>query len=154
MEKKAISRDGFENLRRELTNLKEIERPELLRVIEWARSLGDLSENADYSAAKEKQRIMDRRIRFLEETIENSNVIDIKSLSGDRVMFGAQITAEDEDGNVLKCQILSDIEADGKNIIACTSPVGRAFIGKCKGDSCIVSLPSGSREYEIIDVKY
>lgn len=154
MDNKPISRSGFEALIKELKNLQEVERPEILKVVQWARSLGDLSENADYSAAKEKQRIIDKRIRFIEETIGNANVIDIDNLSGNRVIFGAKVVVEDQDGNKMQCRILSDIESDGKQIIACTSPVGRALIGKCVGDTCVVRLPSGEKEYEILEVKF
>jgi transcription elongation factor GreA len=139
---------------KELKQLQEVDRPEILRVVQWARSLGDLSENADYSAAKEKQRIIDKRIRFLEETLKSASVIDTAGLSGDRIIFGAKIRAEDQDGNILACRILSDVEADGKTTIACTSPVGRALIGKCVGDTCVVRLPSGEKEYEILEVKF
>ncbi len=154
MEKKPISRAGFDGLVRELKQLQEVDRPEILRVVQWARSLGDLSENADYSTAREKQRQIDRRIRFLEDIIANAEIIDVDSLSGNRVMFGARVVAEDEDGNKMQCQILSDIESDGKNIISCTSPMGRALIGKCVGDTCIVRLPSGEKEYEILEVGF
>ncbi len=154
MEKKPISRQGFDNLLKELKDLKENQRPEILRVVQWARSLGDLSENADYSAAKEKQRQIDKRIQFLEDFIANAAVIDVDSLSGDRVVFGARVTVEDDDGNRMQCQILSDIESDGRTVISCTSPVGRAMIGKCVGDTCVVRLPSGEKEYEILDVKF
>ena len=82
MEKKPISRQGFDNLLKELKDLKEVQRPEILKTVQWARSLGDLSENADYSAAKEKQRQIDNRIRFIEGVIENAAIIDIDSLSG------------------------------------------------------------------------
>jgi transcription elongation factor GreA len=154
MEKKPISKQGFESLHIELKNLQEVQRPEIMKTLQWARSLGDLSENADYSAAREKQREIDKRIKFLEDYIKNANVIDVDSLSGDCITFGASVIAEDENGNRMQCRILSDIEADGKNTISCTSPVGRAFIGKCKGDTCFVRTPSGEKEYEIIEVKY
>ena len=154
MEKKPISRAGFDALLKELKDLKEVQRPEILKVVQWARSLGDLSENADYSAAKEKQRQIDKRIAFIEGVIENASVVDIDTLSGDRVVFGAHVVAEDEDGNRMQCQILSDIESDGRTIISCTSPVGRALIGKCVGDTCVVRLPAGQREYEILEVKF
>ena len=154
MEKKPISRQGFDNLVAELKDLKENQRPEILKVVQWARSLGDLSENADYSAAKEKQRQIDKRIQFIEDTIENAQVIDIDSLSGNRVVFGAKVITEDEDGNKMECRILSDIESDGRLVISCTSPVGRALIGHCVGDTCTVKLPSGEKEFEIVDVKF
>ncbi|MDE5615772.1 MAG: transcription elongation factor GreA [Alphaproteobacteria bacterium] len=154
MEKKPISRAGFDALLKELKDLKEVQRPEILKTVQWARSLGDLSENADYSAAKEKQRQIDKRIQFIEGVIGNANVIDVESLSGDRVIFGAKVVAEDDDGNKMECRILSDIEADGRSIISCTSPVGRALIGRCVGDSCVVRLPGGEREYEILSVTF
>jgi len=154
MDKKPISRAGFDALLRELKDLQQVQRPEILRVVQWARSLGDLSENADYSAAKERQHIIDKRIRFIEDAIANASVIDVDSLGGDRIIFGARVVAEDQDGNQMRCQILSDVESDGKQIISCTSPVGRALIGKCVGDTCVVRLPSGEKEYEILEIKF
>ncbi|MBQ0013466.1 MAG: transcription elongation factor GreA [Proteobacteria bacterium] len=154
MDKKPISRAGFDALLKELKDLKENQRPEILKVVQWARSLGDLSENADYSAAKEKQRQIDKRIQYIESIVGNAEVIDVESLSGNRIVFGARVVAEDEDGNKMQCRILSDVEADGRQIISCTSPVGRAFIGRCIGDTCMVHLPSGEKEFEILDVKF
>ncbi len=154
MEKKPISRQGFDNLLKELKDLKENQRPEILKVVQWARSLGDLSENADYSAAKEKQRQIDKRIQMLESIVESAQIIDVDSLSGDKVVFGAKVITEDDDGNKMECRILSDVESDGKMIISCTSPVGRALIGHCVGDTCTVKLPSGEKELEILDVKF
>ncbi len=154
MEKKPISRAGFDALLKELKDLKENQRPEILRVVQWARSLGDLSENADYSAAREKQRQIDSRIQYIENIISNADIIDVDSLSGNRVVFGAHVVAEDEDGNRMQCRILSDVESDGRQIISCTSPVGRALIGRCVGDCCTVKLPSGEKEFEIIDVRF
>ena len=154
MEKYPISRAGFDALIKELKDLKEVQRPEILKTVQWARSLGDLSENADYSAAKEKQRQIDKRIQFIEGIVANASIVDVESLSGDRVVFGARVIAEDEDGNKMQCRILSDIEADGKMVISCTSPVGRAMIGRCVGDTCVVKLPGGEKEYEILEVKF
>ncbi len=154
MDKRPISRAGFDALVAELKHLQEVERPEILNVVQWARSLGDLSENADYSAAKEKQRIIDKRIRVIEDIVANAAIIDVDSLTGNRIVFGARVIAEDQDGNKMQCRILSDVESDGKQVISCTSPVGRALIGKCVGDTCIVKLPSGEKEYEILEVKF
>lgn len=154
MEKKPISRAGFDALLKELKDLQEVQRPEILRVVQWARSLGDLSENADYSAAREKQRQIDKRIQYIESILSNANVVDIDSLSGDKVVFGAKVIAEDEDGNRMQCRILSDVESDGRQIISCTSPMGRALIGRCVGDCCTVKLPNGEKEFEIIEVKF
>lgn len=154
MEKKPISRAGFDALLRELKDLKEVQRPDILKTVQWARSLGDLSENADYSAAREKQRQIDHRIQFIEGIINNAQVIDVESLTGDRVVFGAKVVAEDEDGNRMQCRILSDVESDGRAVISCTSPVGRALIGRCVGDTCVVKLPGGEKEFEILEVKF
>jgi transcription elongation factor GreA len=154
MEKYPISRNGFDALVKELKDLKEVQRPEILKTVQWARSLGDLSENADYSAAREKQRQIDKRIQFIEGVIANASVVDVDSLTGNRVVFGARVVAEDDDGNQMQCRILSDIEADGRTVISCNSPVGRAMIGRCVGDTCIVKLPSGEKEYEILEVKF
>ena len=152
--KKPISCDGFDVLVKELRHLQEVDRPAILIAVAEARAQGDLSENADYSAAKEKQRSIDRRMRFLEETIQSAQVIDVADLSGDKITFGAHVVAEDEDGNVLSCQLLSDIESDGRAVISCTSPTGRAMIGKCVGDTCVVKTPGGEKEYEILEVKF
>lgn len=154
MDSRPISRQGFDALLKELKDLKEVQRPEILKTVQWARSLGDLSENADYSAAKEKQRQIDKRIQFIEEIVQNATVIDTDSLSGDRVTFGALVVAEDDDGNRMQCRILSDIESDGRQVISCTSPMGRAMIGRCVGDTCVVKLPGGEKEYEILEVKF
>ena len=154
MDKKPISKQGFEALVKELKQLQEVERPEILKVVQWARSLGDLSENADYSAARERQREIDKRIQYIENFINSASVVDVDNLSGDRVVFGARVVCEDENGNRMQCRILSDIESDGKQVISCTSPVGRALIGRCVGDTCVVRLPSGEREYEILDIKF
>ena len=154
MDKKPISKQGYEALVKELKQLQEVERPEILKVVQWARSLGDLSENADYSAARERQREIDKRIQYIENFINNASVVDVDNLSGDRVVFGARVMCEDENGNRMQCRILSDIESDGKQVISCTSPVGRALIGRCVGDTCVVRLPSGEREYEILDIKF
>jgi len=152
--KRPISRDGFEKLSAELKNLKEVELPEIHRVVQKARELGDLSENAEYSAGREKQRKINSRINFIETIIASSEIIDVPSLSGGRIIFGAHVCIEDMDGKKINCQILSDVESDGKDIISCTSPMGRALIGKSVGDSCIVHTPGGAREYDILEVTF
>jgi transcription elongation factor GreA len=152
--KRPISRAGFDALAKELKQLKEIELPEIHRAVQAARELGDLSENAEYSAAREAQRNTNKRIGYLESVIGNAQVIDVSSLSGDRIVFGAHVLVEDENGKQMQCQILSDIEADGKTIVACTSPFGRALIGKCTGDTCVVRTPSGDKEYDILNVEF
>ena len=154
MEKKPISRAGFDSLMKELQRLQDIDRPAIIAAVQSAREHGDLGENAEYSAARERQRHIDKRIGYLESVISGAEVIDVSSLSGDKAMFGATVTVEDEDGNKMQCRLLSDVEADGKAVIACTSPFGRAVIGKCKGDTCIVRTPNGEKEYEILEIKF
>lgn len=151
---KTISKEGFDNLLKELKHLKEVERPDIIATVQWAKSLGDLSENADYSIAKEKQRNIDSRINYLENIISDAEVIDTENLKGDKVTFGAKVIIEDENGQSMQCRILSDIESDGKTIIACTSPLGRSLIGKCVGDVCIVRLPNNEKEYEIKKIEF
>ncbi|MCL2369079.1 MAG: transcription elongation factor GreA [Alphaproteobacteria bacterium] len=153
-QKRPISRAGFDALAAELKQLKEIEMPAIHKAVAAARELGDLSENAEYSSAREKQRHVNKRMNFIESVISNAEIIDTANLSGDRIIFGAYVVAEDEDGKKIECQILSDIEADGKSVISCTSPFGRALIGKCVGDSCTVKTPSGDKEYDILSVEF
>lgn len=155
MDKHPISREGFNKLQQRLRELKEVERPKILEVINWARSLGDLSENADYKTAKDDQRDIEREIRHVESILNNANVIDIDNLSGDKVMFGATVIIEDEDGKTNRYKILAECEADlSKNVISITSPMARGFVGKCVGDYCVIRTPSGEKEYEIVEIKY
>ncbi|MDR1696910.1 MAG: transcription elongation factor GreA [Rickettsiales bacterium] len=155
MDKKPISRAGYDKLAAELKDLNEVQRPAILAAIALAREHGDLSENADYSAAKEKQRHIDKRIRWLTDTMKNLNVIDTENLSGERAVFGASVVLEDEDGKTLSCRLLSDFESDvSAGVISCQSPIGRAVIGKCVGDTCVVRTPSGEKEYEVMEIKF
>ena len=155
MNKQPISIDGFNSLNDRLRRLREIERPAILAAVQRARDLGDLSENADYKTAKDAQRQIDGEIRRLEMIADNANVIDVGELRGDKVMFGATVFAEDDDGRAVKYKILSEYESDlSKNIIAVTSPLARGLIGKCAGDTCVVRTPGGERQFEITDVKY
>jgi len=149
-----MSKAGYDKSMAEYTQLKTVDHPAILVAVKAARDLGDLSENAEYSSAKETERNINKRMRYLEEIIENAEIIDVASLSGDRVTFGAHVVVEDEDGRQMQCQLLSDIEADGRSIVACTSPFGRAMIGKCVGDTCVVKTPSGDREYEILEISF
>jgi transcription elongation factor GreA len=155
MDKLPISVAGFDNLQKKLRELKETERPAILAAVQRARELGDLSENADYKTAKDAQRQIDSEIHRLENIVSNANVIDVSSLSGDKVMFGASVEAIDGDGARVKYKILSEWESDlSKNIIAITSPLARAFIGKSAGDVCLVRTPTGEKEYEIVNVSF
>jgi len=155
MDKIAISIDGYKRLDARLTTLKESDRPAILAAIQKARELGDLSENADYSTAKDAERAINSEIRRLESLKEKADVIDVAALSGDAVMFGCRVTVQDENGKNTAYQILSEYESDlTKGIIAITSPVARAMIGKKQGDFVTVQTPAGMRELEIIGVRY
>ncbi|MCX8087210.1 MAG: transcription elongation factor GreA [Rhodocyclaceae bacterium] len=157
MSKVPLTLRGAELLRQELHRLKTVERPAVIAAIAEARSHGDLSENAEYDAAKERQGFIEGRIAEIESKLANAQIIDPKSLDADgRVVFGATVELEDIDlGQTVTYQIVGDDEADLKqNKISLNSPVARALIGKYAGDVVEVHTPGGRREYEILDVRY
>lgn len=157
MSKVPITLRGAEMLREELKRLKTVERPAVVAAIAEARSHGDLSENAEYDAAKERQGFLEGRIAEVEGKLGNAQIIDPASLDADgRVVFGATVEMEDVDGGqTVTYQIVGDDEADLKQgKISLNSPVARALIGKYAGDVAEVQTPGGKREYEILDVKY
>ena len=156
MKKVPITLAGVEKLRQELQNLKAVERPNVVAAIAEARSHGDLSENAEYDAAKEKQAFIEGRIKEIEGKLSNVQIIDPKTINADgRCVFGATVELEDENGNSVIYQIVGEDEADIKNgKISVTSPVARALIGKYSGDTAQVQAPGGMREYEIVEIKY
>lgn len=147
---------GLQQLKDELKRRKEVDRMKIVRAIEEARAHGDLSENADYSAAKEAQGFNEGRIKEIEAIIAFSEVIDPAQLSGDRVVFGATVRLSDTDsGEEAEYTIVGEHEADIKQgLIAVTAPVARALIGKEVGDTAPVRTPKGMREYEILEVKF
>jgi transcription elongation factor GreA len=152
-----ITLRGAEQLREELKRLKTIERPSVVAAIAEARSHGDLSENAEYDAAKERQGFVEGRIAEVEGKLGNAQIIDPRALDADgRVVFGSTVELEDMDeGKTVTYQIVGDDEADLKqNKISLNSPVARALIGKFAGDVAEVQTPGGRREYEILDVRY
>ena len=140
----------------EIKHLKSVERPRIIRAIEEARSHGDLSENAEYHAAKEQQGWTEARVAELEDKISRAEVIDISKLSGDTVKFGAKVTLVDEDTeDEAIYQIVGEFEADvKKGMISVTSPIARAIIGKRTGDSVEVATPGGGKSYEIVKVRF
>ncbi len=157
MSKVPITLRGAELLKAELQRLKSVERPAVIAAIAEARSHGDLSENAEYDAAKERQGFVEGRIAEVEGKLGNAQIIDPKSLDADgRVVFGATVELEDTDeGQTVTYQIVGDDEADIKQSkISINSPVARALIGKFEGDVVEVQTPGGRREYEILDVRY
>ena len=157
MSKVPLTVAGAARLRDELQRLKTIERPKVVAAIAEARSHGDLSENAEYDAAKERQGFLEGRIKEIEGKLGNAQIIDPASLDADgRVVFGATVELEDMDSGVTATyQIVGDDEADIKAAkISLNSPVARALIGKFAGDVAEVQTPGGKREYEILDVNY
>ena len=148
---------GAELLRAELHELKSVQRPAIITAIAEARSHGDLSENAEYSAAKERQSFIEGRIAELESKISNAQIIDPATIDTDgRCVFGATVDLEDiSGGGSVTYQIVGDDEADIKQgKISISSPIARALIGKYAGDVAEVQAPSGVREYEILDIRY
>ncbi|MDQ5887328.1 MAG: transcription elongation factor GreA [Pseudomonadota bacterium] len=148
---------GAEMLKQELHHLKTVERPNVIQAISEARAQGDLSENAEYDAAKERQGFIEGRIAELEGKLSNAQVIDPTTIEAEgRIVFGATVELEDlETGDVVKYQIVGDDEADIKSAkISVSSPISRALIGKFAGDVAEVQAPAGIREYEVLDVQY
>lgn len=157
MSKIPLTVAGAEKLRQELHHCKTVERPNVIAAIAEARSHGDLSENAEYDAAKERQSFIEGRIVELEAKLSNAQIIDPKLLDADgNVVFGATVELEDmESGQKVTYQIVGDDEADLKQgKISISSPIARALISKYPGDIAEVQAPGGVREYEILDVKY
>ena len=156
MEKIPMTATGFKGLEDELEHLKSVERHEIIKAIAEARAHGDLSENAEYHAAKEKQSFIEGRVMELEDQIGRADVIDISKLSGTSVKFGATVTLADEDTDEeRKYQIVGDVESDAKRgRISISSPIARALIGKSKGDTVEVTAPGGARSYEIVKVEF
>lgn len=148
--------DGAYALEEELKRLKNVDRQEVIRAIADARALGDLSENAEYHAAREKQGFIEGRIAEIEAKLSNAEVIDPKKMAGDVVRFSATVTLVDEDNDEeVTYQIVGVDEADfSKGKLSFAAPLARAIIGRSAGDSVEVSTPNGKRAYEILKVKY
>lgn len=148
--------EGFNRLEVELRRLKTVERPDVIRAIASAREHGDLSENAEYHAAKERQAFIEGRVSELEEKIRCAEIIDVSQLSGKTVKFGARVTLADEDTDEeATYQIVGEHEADIKDgRLSITSPLARALIGKGVGDSVEVATPKGAKAYEVIKVRF
>ena len=147
---------GYQLLTEELKRLKSVERPKNVREIEEARGHGDLSENAEFHAAKERQSLLDFQIREIEDKIARAQVIEVSKLSGDKVVFGATVSLADGDtGEKVIYQIVGDHEAEPKNgKISLSSPIARGLIGKSEGDEVQVRTPTGVRKFDILSVEY
>jgi transcription elongation factor GreA len=157
MSKVPLTVVGAEKLRQELHNLKTVERPAVINAIAEARAQGDLSENAEYDAAKERQSFVEGRIVELESKLGSAQIIDPKTLNADgRCVFGSTVVLEDvNNGDVVTYQIVGDDEADIRHRkISISSPIARALIGKFSGDVAEVQAPGGVREYEVVEVQY
>lgn len=156
MERVPMTIAGFKSLEDELQRLKAVERPRIIAAISEARAHGDLSENAEYHAAKEQQGLNEARVAEIEDKLSRAEVIDTSKLSGDTIKFGATVSLSDEDsGEKVKYTIVGDVEAnlrEGK--ISLSSPIARALIGKTKGESVEVTTPKGSRSFEVLKIEW
>jgi len=154
VEKMPMLAEGYEKLNEQLKVLKA-ERPQIVDAIEEARAHGDLSENAEYHAAKERQGQVEATIADIEDKLSRAQIIDPRELSGDRIVFGATVTLLDEDDKTVKYQIVGQAEADAKTgRISYNSPLGRALIGKSLGDEVEVTVPAGDRWYEVNKIEF
>ena len=157
MNKEPITVSGLKNLKSELENLKNIQRPKVVEAIAEARSHGDLKENAEYHAAKEQQALIESRVITINDLIARANVIDVTKIENNgKVIFGSTVKVEDlEIVKKISYRLVGQDEADiAKNLIFFRSPIGKALIGKNKGEMIAVKTPSGERNFEILDVEY
>jgi transcription elongation factor GreA len=155
VERMPVTPEGYETIRRELENLKRVARPENIRAIEEARAHGDLSENAEYAAAKDRQSFIEGRISELEYKLASLQVIQPGTLSKDRAVFGSRVLLENmETGQDVEYQLVGPDESDvGNGRISIVSPLGRALLGKKPGDELVVEVPGGKRAYELIEIR-
>jgi transcription elongation factor GreA len=151
-----MTRAGYERLRDELKRLKTVERHKVAHEIEIARGHGDLRENADYEAAKDKQGMLEATIRDLEDKVARADVIDVSNIASERIVFGATVDLVDaETDDEITVQIVGEVEADAKaGRISVTSPLARALIGKSADDVVSVQAPGGRRSYEVVDIRF
>lgn len=157
MKRKPLTQKGAEKLRIELRRLKTEDRPRVIQAIAEARAHGDLSENAEYHAAREQQGFIEGRIKQLDYELSHSEIIDVGSMpASGKVVFGATVDLEDQDdGSEVVFQIVGELEADVKlGLISITSPIARALVGKSEGDVVDVAVPGGARAFEIVAVRY
>ena len=155
METVPLTREGYKNLKAELERLKRVERPANIRAIEEARAHGDLSENAEYAAAKDRQGFLEGRIGELEHKIAHAEVIDTRKLDNSRAMFGSRVLLENIDtGEDVEYQLVGPDESNiQKGKISISSPLGRAMMGKKPGDELTLQAPGGMRSYEVIEIR-
>ncbi len=157
MEKEPITVSGLKDLKSELENLKNVQRPKIVEAIAEARSHGDLKENAEYHAAKEQQALIESRVITINDLIARANIIDVTKIENNgKVIFGSTVKVKDlETDKKISYRLVGQEEADiKKNLIFFKSPIGKSLIGKNKGDMVIVNTPSGEKNLEILDVEY
>jgi transcription elongation factor GreA len=156
MEKFLITKEGYQKLKAEIDDLKTVQRPNIIQAVATARELGDLKENAEYHAAKDKQGMIEANIASLEDKLARSEVVDINLLSGSVVRFGATVKLENCDNNkIVVYKIVSEYEADIDNgLISNTSPVSKALMGKESGDNVEIITPGGIVDYEILEISF
>lgn len=156
MEKVPMTQKGFDAIEAELKNLKSVERPAVIEAIAEARAHGDLSENAEYHAARERQSFIEGRIKELDGVISAANIIDVASLAGDTVKFGATVVLFDEETEEeVTYQIVGPYESDADHgKISTTAPLAKALIGKSVGDTVEVNPPAGKRSYEVVNIDF
>ena len=156
MKTNLITREGYLQLQQEHDHLWNVKRPEVTKIVSWAASLGDRSENADYIYGKKRLREIDRRIRFLTKRVDDLNVVETgPRKEDDRIYFGAWVTIEDEEGERQRYQLVGPDEFDAhKGRISVDSPVGRALMGRRLGDEVVVRRPKGETVYEVIAITY
>ena len=155
VDKMPMLAEGYQKLQVQVRHLKTVERPQVIDAIEEARAHGDLSENAEYHAAKERQGQIEFQIADIEDRLSRANVIDPTTLSGDKVVFGATVQLVDENEKEIVYQIVGETEADAKiGRISYNSPLGRALIGRSVGDEVEVTVPAGDRWYEVNKVEF
>jgi transcription elongation factor GreA len=157
MSRKPLTKKGSEKLREDLRRLKTVERPKIIQAIAEARAHGDLSENAEYHAAREQQGFIEGRINEIEHALSHCQIIDVTVLpASTRVVFGATVELSDQDdGSEMRYQIVGEFEADARlGLISITSPIARALVGRSEGDVVEVAVPGGVKAYEIVAVRY
>ncbi|MGD8470678.1 MAG: transcription elongation factor GreA [Desulfobacteraceae bacterium] len=154
MDRVPVTRQGFEALRKELQNLKKFERPQNIKAIEEARAHGDLSENAEYAAAKDRQGFIEGRINELEFKLANIDIIETDKLPKDRAVFGSKVVLENiETGEDVSYQLVGPDESDIENgRISVSSPLGKAILGRKPGDELFLEVPGGRRSYELVEI--
>jgi len=154
MDKLPITKQGFDKLKKDLETLRNVSIPENIRDIEVARAHGDLSENAEYAAAKERQSYLHGKLQELENNLASCNIIPLKGINSDKVVFGCYVIIVDsEGGEEIKYQLVGPFESDiNQNKISVTSPIGKALIGKKINNEIIVKTPGGTRNFQIIDI--